>query len=726
MRTTFILIIFIVVQTAYAQWDPSAGLIKPLSANALIEVSSGSNKGNIMDGNLQTFWESSNPLPTNYTTRSDLNIFLDKSKYSLQKNINNLGNAFDGITSSKTLIDDGVLEIKFKKPEHLFLLSTKLSISDTVWISIVGSGKELLVKYIPSENYSLRSIDLQDYKDVSSIKLYCKQSFEVFEIAALSSLPTEEVVFDLKKMKTVGWIGSRHYNGDGVISISVLASVNKENWHEIATLNPLATAYIPQLISPEVVTRYIKIKFVLSPRIYQKAKLIEVDLYDSYGPFGKPFPVQIANKTYSQSFGINTIWGWGYNVYSDQLTNITGPWLFNKVALLARNYHNINWDITRPDENPDYNNMKKGNGTASKSWLNWDREYDIWKSSGFNIDACIMFNNQNFPDTLWHNTFNEGMQFGTYFGNHFSKSTSLISTVEIGNEPWGYSKPVYQKIMAGMSKGLKLSTKELTILPCAIQAYRTNLVLDNYISDYLVASNSGNIDGLNTHIYSYVYNNESVRVAVNPEDPRSEIWSVNNLQRFSNTNLSGKPVYVTEFGYDSDGGGDDCTHDVCITEFEQAIYGPRMTLILYRLGVEQFYWYYFANVDYISIMHNRSGLVASYSNGFKQKQSFYSFQLLQELLGDYYFHHIIKEDDEAYIYAYSDGSGDIKRIVAWRPTSEDHNNSLWISFPFNEVIEDVVSLVPGDESEENTSYVRGVNELKISLSGVPVVIKIKD
>ncbi len=726
MRTSFILIIFFVVQTTYAQWNPNAGLVNPLSANASIEVSSGSNKENIIDGNLQTFWESTNLLPTNYTTRSDLNIFLDKDNFNIDNHIGNLGNIFDGITSSKSLVDDGILEILFNKPEHLFLLSIKLNTTDTVWVSISGNGKELLNKYLPSENYTLRSIDLQDYNNVSSIKLYCKQSFEVFEIAGLSELPTEEVIFDLKKLETVGWIGSRHYNGDGVISISVLASKNKESWNEIATLNPLATAYIPQLISPEVVTRYIKIKFVLSPRIYQKAKLIEFDLYDKYGPYGKPLPIQIAKKTYSQSFGINTIWGWGYNVYSDQLTNKTGPWLFNRVALLARNYHNINWDITRPDENPGFNNMQKGNGTAAKSWLNWDREYEIWKSSGFNIDACIMFNNQNFPDTLWHNTFNEAMQYGTYFTSHFSESTSLISTVEVGNEPWGYSKPVYRTILAGMSKGLKHSSRELTVLPCATQAYQPSLVLDNYISDYLVATNSSNIDGLNTHIYSYVYNNESVRVAINPEDPRSEVWSVNNLQRFSNVNLLGKPIYVTEFGYDSDGGGDDCTHDVCITEFEQAIYGPRMTLILYRLGVEQFYWYYFANVDYISMMHNRSGLAASYSNGFKQKLSFYSFQLLQELLGDYYFHHIIREDKEAYIYAYSDGSGNIMRIVAWRPTSEDHNNSLWVSFPFNEVIEDVISLVPGAVPENNTSYVRGVNKLKIRLRGVPVVIKIKD
>jgi serine/threonine-protein kinase ATR len=277
-----------------------------------------------------------------------------------------------------------------------------------------------------------------------------------------------------------------------------------------------------------------------------------------------------------------------------------------------------------------------------------------------------------------------------------------------------------------MSRGLSQNSEKLTILPCAIQAYSTSLGNDNYISKYLDASNSEFLDGLNTHLYSYVYDNFVGRIALNPEDPRSEVWSVNNLHRFSNANLSGKPIYVTEFGYDSDDGSEDCIQDICISEFEQAIYGPRMALILYRLGVSQFYWYYFANVDYVSMLHNRSGLTASYSSGFQKKLSFSSFEILKESIGDFYFHHIIREDDDAYIYAFSNGNGKIMRIVGWRPTSENHKDRLWIKFPFNDAIESVVSLVSVDGPEENISYVRGVNELKISLSGIPVVIKIKE
>ncbi len=726
MRISFIFIIFLSAQIAYAQWNPNAGLIKPLSANAFIEVSSGSNKEFIRDGDVQTFWESTSQLPTNYTTRSDLNLFLDTEKYSLNTGEGSLRNAFDGITSSKSHVDAGIVEIKFDKPVQLFLLSIKLNISDTVWITVASDKKDFLFEYLPSENYSLQLIDLLNYKNISSIELKCNQSFEVFEIAGLSSLPKEEMIIDLGEVQAIGWINSRHYNGAGVKSISVSVSNNKINWNQIATLNPLVIAFIPILISPEVQAQYIKLTFVLFPKIYQKAKLLEFEVYDKFGPFGKPQPTEIAQNTYSQSFGINAIWGWGYSVYSDQLSNETGPMLFNKVALLARNYHNITWDINKPSDNPGYNNMSNGNGTSALSWLNWDREYEIWKASGFEIDACIMFNNKSFNDTLWNNTYDEALKYGAYFGSHFSKNKSLVTTVEVGNEPWEYSKDVYRSILGGMSRGLSQNSEKLTILPCAIQAYSTSLGNDNYISKYLDASNSEFLDGLNTHLYSYVYDNFVGRIALNPEDPRSEVWSVNNLHRFSNANLSGKPIYVTEFGYDSDDGSEDCIHDICISEFEQAIYGPRMALILYRLGVSQFYWYYFANVDYVSMLHNRSGLTASYSSGFQKKLSFSSFEILKESIGDFYFHHIIREDDDAYIYAFSNGNGKIMRIVGWRPTSKNHEDRLWIKFPFNDAIESVVSLVSVDGPEENISYVRGVNELKISLSGIPVVIKIKE
>lgn len=726
LRYTLPFLFLFYSQIAFCQWNANAGLINSNIVNTKIEVSSGTNKAAIVDGNLQSYWESTSPLPENYIKNNKLNVFLNHDKYIIKSNINNIVNAFDGIVSTNAKIIDGKFDIRFKKPEQLYLLSVKINTADTVWIIVSTLNKTLKFSYVQSENYSLASFELPRDSDVKSISLKCRTQFEIYEIAGLSSIPTEDVIFDMGKVKPIGWISSRHYNGDGVVSISVLISDNKVDWVKIASLNPLSTAYVPHIIKPEVRARYIKVKFVLIPRLYQKAKLLEFDVYDSYGPYGKPQKAQMAKNTYAQSFGIVAIWGWGYDVYSDRLSNKQGPGLYIKVAKLARNYHSLDWDIKKPGDNPGYAEMKLGKGTMASAWLNWDREYSVWKAVGYNIDACIMFNNQYFNDTLWHNTKKEAMYYGKQFALHFSKNTSLITMVEVGNEPWEYSKKVYRNILAGMSKGLSQNADRLTILPCATQAYSTSSDLDNYISNFLDLSNTRFISGLNTHIYSYTFNDNGNRIAVNPEDIRSEVWSISNLQRFSAANLRNMPIYVTEFGYDSDGGGDDCTHDVCISEFEQAIYGTRMTLILYRLGVSEFYWYYYADVDYKSFMHNRSGLTSSYSKGMHKKMLFHSFELLQELLGSFYFHNIIMENDEAYVYAFSDSLEHVRRVVAWLPTSKDHAIRKWVSFPCSGNIDTIISLADSRDNVGQIPYSKTANgDLNISLSGVPVVILLK-
>jgi len=724
VRFPLAVLLLIVSHQGFGQWNPDAGLINSFTKNAAIEVSTGINSNNIVDGDLQSFWESTSPLPSNYIKDASLNIFLNKSKF-VQSNDNlNYTNIFDGIESTHSKVEKRKLEVVFNKPEHLYQLSVKLNTADTVNITIYYKENISQFKYLPSESYSLVAVNPGN-DNIISIKLESQKPFEVFEIAGLIAPPTEYVIFDFGKSIQIGWISSRHFNGDGIVSIDVLSSNNKKDWSIITTLNPLATAFIDELISPEVLSRYIKVRFVLVGREYQKAKLLEFEVYNKYGPYGKPQPAHISSNTYSQSFGINAIWGWGYNVYSDKLSKMQGPLLYSSVAKLARNYHSIDWDIKKPTEDPNYSDMKLGNGTKASSWLNWDREYYSWKTAGYSIDACIMFNNQYFPDTLWHNTLKEAYDYGKSFALHFSKNTSLISVVEIGNEPWEYSKLVYQDILEGMSKGLKQESENIKVIPCAIQAFRVNLVLDNYVSKYINAKNSTNIDGLNTHVYSYTYNKNSVRVAINPEDRRSEVWSINNLHGFSNVNLNNKPIYVTEFGYDSDGGGDNCIHDVCVSEFEQAIYGVRMALILYRLGVREFYWYYYANVDYHSIMHNRSGLTSSFSKGMRKKMSFASFELLQQLIGDYYFHHIIIENENTYVYAFSDNYGKIKRVIAWLPTSEKHTDKRWVSFPFTEKVNSVVNIVKPIDNEQVT-LVQDDNSIKINLSGVPVVLVLED
>ncbi len=716
-RYLFFLMLITSCNTGYCQWDKNAGVVESYTHNSKITASSGTNIVAVIDSDFSSFWESSPPLPSNYISNPNQNIFFKKSFTSKVSK-----NATDGVLSSKTENIYKPIVITFDKPEKAILLSVKIDCSSTVIINILTNKNTITYNYNVSDKYQLKEIYLPQNTLIESINLKSNNKFSIFEIAGLYKLPTEEITFDLGKIVPIGQIGSKHYNGEGVKSITVFASKDNISWEKIEMLNPMATPYIKQLVEPAVIARYIKIIFQLQAKPYQKAKIYEFNAWDSYGPYGKPSVAIISKNTFAQSFGINAIWGWGYNVCSNKLDGNIGANRFNKIAKLARNYHSLDWDIKSPSENPDYDNMQQGNGTKATPWLNWDDEYEVWKKAGFTIDACLMFNNQYFNDTLWHNTTQEAMNYGMAFSLHFSKNKPLISIFEVGNEPWDYSKNKYRKILEGMSLGLKLVSDKITVLPCALQATNPAGSNDNYISDYLNSSNTQNIDGLVTHVYSYVVDGNGTMSSVNPENYLSEVWSISNLERYSRKNLNNLPIYVTEFGYDGAGGGDDCAHSVCVSELEQAIYGARMSLILFRLGVQQFYWYYYADGNYQSTMHSRSGLVSSSEKGMKEKLSFGTFELMQDLIGDFYFNSVIEESSNAYVYALSDKSGKIKRIIAWRPTSSNHNSTKLVSIPGNYDIKKVIPLI----KDNKITTQQFNNHIDIELSGIPVIIILSD
>jgi hypothetical protein len=692
------------------QFNPDAGLIIPFSANATITTSSGNNQAFITDQNTNSYWESENPLPVNYIKRRDLNLFKTKNSFVSSQNINY---AVDGDINTKVTLQPQPLTIRFNKPELIYFLSIKYQTEKTITLSIaLASDSIRTITLKPEKNYQLQKIALD--KQIKSITLTSSVPYNLFEMAGLHRPPVEYVLLDLNKPKPVGQIAIRALNDNQVSNIEVLGGNNKKGLHMLFNFNPAAIPLIPYLLDSERSIRYIKIIFHLPMIDYYKVKLWEVDAYNYYGPYGEPPKEKPAMHTYGESFGINAFWGWGYNVYSDQIPKNKGPGAYRELCSLVRDYHRLDWDMKTPDQSPDYKNMETRGGTLTTPWLNWDREYRQWKKEGFNIDAAVLFNNNLFPDTLWKSPYRESVNFGKSFVTHFVKSKQFISQIEVGNEPWGYNPDTYQQILSGFADGAH-ETDKVTILPCALQAYNPFPDANHYIKRYLNKGNLQKIDGLNTHLYNYIFDKNGIQTAINPEDPRAEIWSVNNLIRYRDVNLPGKEIFVTEFGYDSDGGGETCTHSVCIPEKVQAVYGVRSALILQRLGVRQFYWYYFANVAYNSYLHNRSGLTSSSNAGFKKKESFYTFKKLFQQLSEYHFEKIVSENQTLYAYLFTDRLNN-KKMIVWIPTYANHFRHQWISIPGGYTFKEAAPLI-------NDPQIK-IKGHKIFLSGIPVILKI--
>lgn len=712
---TFILISFLL----YSQsWNPDAGLIKPFQAT--VTVSSGTNVQNITDGNPHNYWESGNPMPFHYLTHTGSNYLLNEENFSSAPPKSEIQAAFDGNANTKTNLVTGMLNLRLNKPAKLKIITIKASLPDSLQIIITDVQNQTeKFSYNSSENFQLKNFKISLSGKIKSIKLISPGTFGLFELGALHGFPMETVTFDYGKLRKIGWISSRHLNLKVVTHIEVLASKDKTHWQKILTLNPAAIPFLKIPLPKTIEARYLKVVFTLTLGNYNKAKLWEFDAYGPYGPYGKPPVAKPSALSWSKAFGLNTIWGWGYSVYSDLLKNGQGPSMFRKVCTQLRTYHPLDWDMKNAQNLPDFTQMAAGKGTPAKPWLNWDREYKDWTKFGFKIDVALTFKEDNFPDSLWKQPYQEAFTYGKRFAKHFCNKTGLVNEIEIGNEPWNYPPKKYRQILLGMSKGIQ-SVSDVVVLPCALQAYDPDLDDNNYISKYIGSKQAQFLDGLNTHLYPYVFKGNGIRVAVNPEDRRSQVWSMANLARFRDANMPEKPIYVTEFGYDSKGGGEDCTHSECVSELEQAIYGTRMALILWRLGARQLDWYFFSNVPYKSFLHNRSGLTGSIKSGFKPKLSFIVFQNLLQKIGPYHFEKVLEENNRVYAYLLKNPLSGKEMIIAWRPTSRKHKVEQWVNIPFDKKISSVNEII----NNTNIPFKQGKGILSIKLSGIPSLVKL--
>jgi len=132
----------------------------------------------------------------------------------------------------------------------------------------------------------------------------------------------------------------------------------------------------------------------------------------------------------------------------------------------------------------------------------------------------------------------------------------------------------------------------------------------------------------------------------------SSLQSLNSILRFRDAVLPGLPVYLTEWGWDSAGGGQSCDppperstqapFPECVSERSQALYAVRGALVLARKGLSRATWYFYANTDLTSTAWDsaggtgvfaRSGLVAVNATRFVPELAHYALQTFVALLG---------------------------------------------------------------------------------------------
>ena len=728
MRKIITIIMILCFSGIQAQYMPDAGRITPLTENASFSASGGTNLSYIYDNNINSYWESESVLPENYITNPVLNDFISKIQYEF---INRNRAAFDKNTNTKIEVNDKRPDEKYRfnillnTPCNLFIASLKLNINDTVKIFVeTTKGFHLLKHLLPTDSYQLKKIQLNDYQSIKNITLVSNSPFDVFEIAALDKFPEVFAEADFKTIVEIGQIYSRHLCGQNVLKSEILISNDHKNWTKIIDLHPDAIAMVPIVLAEPVYARFLRLVHTLDLSDYGKATIWELKVYDRFGPFGRTEKMIVNSKTMRDRIGVNGFWGWGFNTYSDNIPLSQGADKYFKIGNLARSYHNMVWDIIKPGDKTNFDEMKN-KGTNVHDWLNWDREYSVWKKAGFKIDASIQFQQVTVHDSLWKSPFDNAYQYGFEFADHFGNKNNFIELIEVGNEPWDYPDGFYSQILDGMSNGIKAANSSIKVYPAAFQATfkaYEKYEYDNYIGSKLNSSVLKNLDGLNGHFYSHTFDEKGNRMSVNPEDPRSDLLGIRNLNKFRNVNLPGKPLIITEFGYDSDGGGEMCDHQECVTEDQQAAWGLRAALLLLRNNADAVYWYFFANENRNSVLHSRSGLCSSASKSFEPKKSYRIFAEFQELLGDCILKEVISETPELFCYLFVNQSTKTTFAVIWSISNNNPVERKMIKYNFPS---EPVAVNYLDDNLRWILLSANKREIDLEINGFPLVIQLK-
>jgi hypothetical protein len=336
------------------------------------------------------------------------------------------------------------------------------------------------------------------------------------------------------------------------------------------------------------------------------------------------------------------------------------PEIYQPVCRLVRDYHPVEWDL-------DKNTWALPPFPMAKNGVDWSQVYGSWRAQCWNIDVCLMFETVKQSD--WTHLETDARAYAAAFAREFGPSgrRQLADSVEIGNEPGKWSDADYTRIFESMAEGFRAGDPKLVIATCNVTAGKSG---DYQKSASCVERFPALFDVLSIHTYAQLENWPTWRRSF-PEDPRLQhyLQDVSDLCAWRDAHAPGKPVWVTEFGYDSSTKPAPATGDfskwIGVTDAQQAQWLVRSLLVFSSMPVERAYIYFFNDEDEPGL-HASSGI----TRHFKPKPSYWALCHLQGLLGDFRFERIVtNQPGRLRVQEYRNDSN--KTIwVAWSPTGE--------------------------------------------------------
>ena len=352
------------------------------------------------------------------------------------------------------------------------------------------------------------------------------------------------------------------------------------------------------------------------------------------------------------------------------------PALYSQTCRLARNYHNMNWDVKQPGDPITF--------PVCVNKVNWiNNVYGSWVKEGFEVDLCAQFgtfgeSNKDYT-RLWRGQekwlYTYGFEMARCFGP--SGKNKLVTSIEIGNEPGNdFDDALYQKLFIQMARGIRKADPKMKIVTATAQAGPANKYSKSLEETFSSPEIKALYDVINLHVYAVKPKKEgqSPWDRSYPEDPSLDyLKNVDSAIAFRNKRAPGKEIWITEFGYDS------CTPEAMsrrdgwakklnwtgVSDIQQAQYILRSLFCFAERDINRAYIYFFNDDDKASV-HAASGLTRK----FQPKPSFWAVKHFYETLGEYRLSRtVLKQKDKLYVYEFRHAKDSHLTIwVVWSPT----------------------------------------------------------
>lgn len=348
------------------------------------------------------------------------------------------------------------------------------------------------------------------------------------------------------------------------------------------------------------------------------------------------------------------------------------PELYKQVCRIARDYHPLDWDIGE-----DTNFATRF--PFARNMVNWETVYGSWVKEGFTVNPCVIFD--NYDQKKWKDAAADAFAYGFTFARFFGPSGTqrLTESIEIGNEPGLYDDATYRSVFEHMAQGVRKGDPAMRIATCAVVDGKSH----RYAKSLECFKGLESLyDVISFHSYAEVEGWPTWRRSF-PEDPKIKfLREIRGVMEWRDRNAAGKPVWLTEFGWDASTKPAPSTGDfakwVGSTETQQAQWLVRAFLVFARIGLDRAYVFFYDDKDEAHV-HGSSGI----TRDFKPKPSFHALAHLFRTLGDYRFERVVAEK-EGELYAYDFRKGDDPKQgvrVVWSPTGTGREAGAVVAAP---------------------------------------------